>query len=82
MNLKRQLVKTNILEDVELKPLQQVLPRCWNRLKQQPLVTWLEKERRPQDVSRMHSLGNIVVPQQAQKAFPILLRMYRERASI
>lgn len=66
-------------KDVELKPLQQILPTCWNQRNRQPMSSWLVEERSEEDAARMHHLGNIVVPQQAAMAFPILLKMYRER---
>ena len=69
-------------KDVDLKPLQQALPADWNPLNRQPLVSWLVAERTPEDSARIHALGNIVVPQQARMAFPILLRMFKERAML
>lgn len=65
----------------DLKPLQQILPSCWNALNKTPVSTWLHHERTIEESKRFHCLGNLVVPAQAQLAFPILLQMFNAASS-
>lgn len=63
-------------QDVKLTAIQQLLPLgCWNPLNQQPIWSWLEEERHHTSTERMKQCGNLVVPEQAARAFTVLLHV-------
>lgn len=65
------------LQDLNLRPLQQILPSEWNALSRPPsMLQWLQYEQSKEEQERLHALGNIVVPQQAVLGFRCLLEMH------
>lgn len=68
------------MQDDGLRPLSEILPSEWNALNRPPsMLSWLEAERSEEAKSRMHALGNIVVPVQAKVGWHTLLKMLSER---
>lgn len=64
------------LQDVKLTPWQDFMPlQEWNKLNRQPMWSWLEEERHHSASARMKQCGNVVVPEQATRAFQILLHL-------
>lgn len=67
-------------QEAGLRPLQEILPSEWNALNRPPsMLDWLVAQRSAEDSSRIHALGNIVVPLQGKVGWHVLFQMQRDK---
>ena len=54
----------------------------WNSTAKIPMHLWLAERQVPAERTRLHQLGNCVVPAAARLAFEVLLRMKRQAEAL
>ena len=77
VNKRAHELQSNLVQAIDLKPLNRLLPTEWNPLCRKPLSKWLIHSQTEEDnwKDRVHACGNIVVPCQAAAALQIAARI-------
>ena len=70
------------LQDYAPREFVHFVQQEWNATSKVPMHLWLNDSQRPPERSRLHQLGNCVVPAAARLAFEVLLKMKRQAKAL
>lgn len=70
------------VQDHVPKDFHHFMQKEWNRTAKIPMHLWLAERQGPAERTRLHQLGNCVVPAAARLAFEVLLQMKRQAQAL